>query len=128
MNQSSQHLEDVVVDPGYSRVKNKDVARAHKEHVVDQSYLDCGANHTKESKVCDDYSLNLDEGRGHVVPNVDEIKNGIADELSEIWVRLESTRQSHEPFSLLLEHFKLETLTNPVQDNKGAGCLRVQIY
>ena len=104
------------------------MARASQEYVVDQSYLDRRANRSEESEVCDDYSLGLNEGCGPVVPNVDKVKNGIANKLCQIWVWLEATRQSHEPFSLLLEDFELEALTNPMQHNKCASCLSVQIY
>ena len=76
----------------------------------------------------DDEGLNLNESCGHVIPDIDQVKNCAADELSEVRIRLETTGKSHQPFCLLLQHIKLKALSDPMKNDKSISRLIVKIH
>jgi len=57
--------------------------------------LNCRTNHTGECQVVNDYGLDLDESCGHVVPDIDQIKDSTSNKFCEIWVWLEASRKTH---------------------------------
>lgn len=59
---------------------------------MNQSYLDRLSYDSAESQIPYDDGLNLNESSCHVIPDVDQIKNGVSNELTKVWVWFETTR------------------------------------
>lgn len=57
---------------------------------MDESNLNCLSDETGQRQVHYYKGLELYENCGHVIPNVDEVEDGTAQELRQVWIRMEA--------------------------------------
>ena len=72
---------------------------------MDESNLDRRAYQTAKCKVCNDDGLDLNECGGKVIPNQDEVEDGVPYELRQVRIGLKPTWETHEPHGLLFKFF-----------------------